>query len=105
MKHLALLLATLLLSVETRIYCQNALLPQPQPHDALPQVPESQITIPIQISLKPIYALAEKSIKTEFSAPGWPGEWVVADCATRYKFYFRRTPLMVQANGNTFDLS
>ena len=56
-------------------------------------LPESQIDIPIQVNLKPVYALAEKNVDTVFTSPDYPDGWVQSDCATRYKYHFRRSPL------------
>lgn len=68
-------------------------------------LPESQIDIPIQINLKPIYALAEKNVDTVFTSPNYPDGWVQPDCATRYKYHFRRSPLSMSMNGTTLNLA
>ena len=68
-------------------------------------LPESQIDIPIQINLKPIYALAEKNVDTVFTSPNYPKDWVLSDCATRYKYRFRRSPLRMQMNGSSLSLA
>ncbi|MGZ3923661.1 MAG: DUF4403 family protein [Flavisolibacter sp.] len=68
-------------------------------------LPESQIDIPIQINLRPIYALAEKNVDTVFTSPGYPDGWVQADCATRYKYHFRRSPLTMSMNGTVLNLA
>lgn len=65
----------------------------------------SQIDIPIQISLKPVYALAERNVDTVFSSPNYPNDWIQADCSTRFKYRFRRSPLHMSVNGTTLDLS
>jgi hypothetical protein len=67
-------------------------------------LPPSEINIPLQISLRPFYRLAEQNVDTVFTSPNYPSDWVVADCATRYKYYFRRSPLQVSASGTTFNL-
>lgn len=67
-------------------------------------LPESQIDIPIQVDLKPIYRLAEKNLDTVFTSPNYPDGWVQADCATRYKYHFRRSPLRMSASGTTLNL-
>lgn len=67
-------------------------------------LPESNIDIPIQISLRPIYAMAEKNVDTLFTSPGYPDGWVQADCATRYKYSFRRSPLRMTVNGTLLTL-
>ena len=68
-------------------------------------LPESQIDIPIQVNLKPLYVLAERNVDTVFTSPNYPDGWVQADCATRYKYHFRRSPLQISMNGNAMNLS
>jgi hypothetical protein len=68
-------------------------------------LPLSRIDIPIQINLKPIYALAERNVDTVFTSPGYPDGWVQANCATRFRYRFRRTPLRMRMAGTTMDLS
>src|SRR4051812_36423746 len=68
-------------------------------------LPESQIDIPIQINLRPIYALAEKNVDTVFTSPDYPDGWIQSDCATRYKYHFRRSPLGMSMNGTTLNLA
>jgi hypothetical protein len=67
-------------------------------------LPESQIDIPIQINLRPIYALAERNVDTVFTSPHYPNDWVQSDCATRYKYHFRRSPLSMSMTGNQLNL-
>jgi hypothetical protein len=68
-------------------------------------LPESQIDIPIQVNLRPIYVLAEKNVDTVFTSPDYPDGWVQSDCATRYKYHFRRSPLTMSMNGTNLNLS
>jgi len=68
-------------------------------------LPESRIDIPIQVNLKPIFALAEKNVDTVFTSPDYPNGWVQSDCATRYKYHFRRSPLNIGMNGTTMNLN
>lgn len=70
----------------------------------LDTLPLSQIDIPIQISLRPMFRMAEQSVDTVFTSPGYPNGWVLADCATRYKYRFRRSPLRLSASGTTLQL-
>lgn len=67
-------------------------------------LPESEVNIPIQVNMKPLYQLAEKNVATVFTSPNWPDDWVTADCANRYKYQFRRGPLQFAAAGNTMSL-
>ncbi len=67
-------------------------------------LPESEVNIPIQVNMKPLYQLAEKNVATVFTSPNWPEDWVTADCANRYKYQFRRGPLQFVATGNSMSL-
>jgi len=70
----------------------------------LDSLPQSEINIPVQISLKPFYKLAEKKVDTVFTSDDWPDGWTTVDCATRYKYYFRRGPLLITANGQSVNM-
>lgn len=70
----------------------------------LDSLPVSEINIPIQVNLKPVYAMAEKSVDTLFTSPNYPNDWVYDGCDTRYKYSFRRSPLQMKAAGNSMTL-
>ena len=70
----------------------------------LDSLPNSEINIPIQINLKPIYTMAESQVDTLFTSPNYPDGWVNEDCATRYKYSFRRSPLLMKASGLSLNL-
>lgn len=70
----------------------------------LDSLPESEINIPIQVNLKPVYALAEKTVDTVFNSPNWPEGWVQDACDTRYKYTFRRGPLQMRTSGASLIL-
>ncbi|MEO8405687.1 MAG: DUF4403 family protein [Chitinophagaceae bacterium] len=70
----------------------------------LDSLPDSEINIPIQINLKPIYAMAESHVDTLFTSPGYPDGWVQSACDTRYKYSFRRGPLQMKASGTSLNL-
>ena len=70
----------------------------------LDSLPNSEINIPIQVNLKPVYIMAEKSVDTLFTSPNYPDDWVQEGCATRYKYVFRRSPLQMKANGTALVL-
>lgn len=72
---------------------------------SIDSLPESQIDIPIQLNLKPIFTMADKSVATVFTSPDYPDGWVQADCATRYKYHFRRSPLRMNMKGLLMSLS
>ncbi len=70
----------------------------------LDSLPDSEINIPIQINLKPVYTMAEKSVDTVFTSPGYPDGWVQEGCATRFKYVFRRSKLQMKATGMSMNL-
>jgi len=67
-------------------------------------LPESEINIPIKISLKPIYSMAETKVDTVFTSANWPDGWVQDGCDTRYKYSFRRSPLQIRASGPSLSV-
>jgi hypothetical protein len=70
----------------------------------LDSLPDSDINIPIQINLKPLYAMAEKSVDTLFTSPKYPDDWVQDGCDTRYKYVFRRSKLQFTGTANTLNI-
>ncbi|MFZ9387352.1 MAG: DUF4403 family protein [Chitinophagaceae bacterium] len=69
----------------------------------LDSLPDSEINIPLQVNLKPLFTMAEKSVDTLFTSPGYPEEWVQEGCDVRYKYSFRRSPLRITGVGNTMS--
>ena len=49
-------------------------------------LPESELNIPIQVNLQPVYSIAEKTVDTVFTSPNYPEDWVQAGCDVRYKY-------------------
>ena len=70
----------------------------------LDSLPDSEINIPIQVNLKPIYEMAEKNLDTVFTSPNYPDEWVQEVCDVRYKYIFRRGPLQMRGTGTFLDM-
>jgi len=70
----------------------------------LDSLPNSEINIPVQINLKPLYEMAEKNVDTVYTSPNYPDDWVLDGCNTRYKYVFRRGPLQIKASGTSFLL-
>ena len=68
-------------------------------------LPESEVSIPIQVNMRPLYQLAEKNVSTTYTSPNWPEDWINIDCANRYKYQFRRGPLQFMASGNSMNLA
>ncbi|MEN9547969.1 MAG: hypothetical protein RIR12_560 [Bacteroidota bacterium] len=70
----------------------------------LDSLPDSDINIPIQINLKGLYNMAEKSVDTLFTSPKYPDDWVQDGCDTRYKYVFRRSKLQFTGTANTLSI-
>src|SRR5688572_21702221 len=70
----------------------------------LDSLPDSEINIPIQVNLKPLYTMAESQVDTQFTSLNYPDGWVQEDCGTRYKYIFRRSPLQMKASGTSLNL-
>lgn len=70
----------------------------------LDSLPDSEINIPIQINLNPIYALSDKSVDTVFTSPGYPDGWMQEACDTRFKYIFRRSQLQMKGSGTTLNI-
>lgn len=70
----------------------------------LDSLPNSEINIPVQVNLRPLYEMAEKSVDTVFTSPNYPDDWVQEGCGIRYKYSFRRSKLQMKAAGNTLNL-
>jgi Domain of unknown function (DUF4403) len=99
---LAVLIITLTTSYSQKINPEN---PDLSPGNfKLDSLPDSEINIPIQINLKPVYTMAEKSVDTVFTSPGYPDGWVQEGCATRFKYVFRRSKLQMKATGMSMNL-
>ncbi|MFZ9695197.1 MAG: DUF4403 family protein [Chitinophagaceae bacterium] len=63
----------------------------------------STLMVPVTINLKPLYALAEKSVDSFYTSKGYPDAWQQEECEVRYQYTFRRGPLQISANGNQFQ--
>lgn len=100
-----LFLSTLIIVINS--YCQKI---NPENPDLSPgnfkldSLANSEINIPIQINLKPVYTMAEKTVDTLFTSPGYPDDWLQDGCDTRYKYVFRRGPLQMKATGTSLNL-
>ncbi len=65
-------------------------------------LPVSDIDIPVQIPLQPLIKMAESQIDLQYTSPGWPNDFVVDSCSSRYMYRFRRGP--VKISGSVTDL-
>lgn len=72
---------------------------------SLDSVPESELNVPIEIDLRPFFAMANKQVDTLFTSPKYPDQWVQEGCDTRYKYSFRRSPLRFDFQNNKLTIA
>jgi hypothetical protein len=65
----------------------------------LPDLPLSELDIPIKIASAPLLARIEKMVPSEFASEGWPG-FMQPSCDFRYKYRFIRTGLQFSCVNN-----
>ena len=65
----------------------------------------SEIDIPVTIALQPFYSMAERSVQKEYSSPGFPTDFVVEDCQTRYMYRLRRDALRFRGEKNIVGMA
>lgn len=65
----------------------------------LPELPLSELDIPIKIAAAPILEKAEKLVPAAFTSDGWP-DFMHPSCDFRYKYRFVRTSLQVSCTNN-----
>ena len=100
---------TLLVAV-TILYtaCSKKMIPEkPSLNNTIRQLdtlPISDIDIPVRINLKPVYAIAEKEVDPVYTSPGYPNDYVIENCDTRYMYRFRRGPLQIKSHGNQVNM-
>jgi hypothetical protein len=94
MKHRFFLVAMILFAA-----CSPAKKTGSAEHQTLPELPLSEIDIPIKIAAAPILAKAEKLVPEEFTSDSWP-DFMHPSCDFRYKYRFIRTNLQVACNNN-----
>src|SRR5215210_5773870 len=69
----------------------------------LDSLPNSEINIPIQVNLRSMFQMAEKSVDTIFTSPNYPDGWMQEGCDTRFKYSFRRSPLQFKGTGTSLN--
>jgi Domain of unknown function (DUF4403) len=100
MKHLVYLA---LLFVFTACTTSKKIVSSHEGNQALPELPLSELDIPIQIAAAPILARAEKLVPSTFTSDGWP-ELLHPSCDFRYKYRFVRTNLQVSSTNNLISI-
>ena len=69
----------------------------------LPELPLSELDIPIRLAAAPIIAKAERLVPAEFTSDAWP-QFMQPSCVFRYKYRFVRTALQITCNNNLFSI-
>jgi hypothetical protein len=69
----------------------------------LPELPISELDIPIKIAAAPILAKAEKLVPSEFTSGAWP-DFLHPSCDFRYKYRFVRTSLSISCANNLINI-
>jgi hypothetical protein len=70
---------------------------------SLPELPASEIDIPVKIAAAPILGKAEKIVPQEFTSDAWPA-FVQPSCDFRYKYRFVRSALQVGCINNIVSI-
>ena len=69
----------------------------------LPELPLSELDIPVRLAAAPIMAKAEHLVPAEFTSDAWP-QFMQPSCDFRYKYRFVRTALQISCNNNLFNI-
>ncbi len=69
----------------------------------LPELPVSELDIPVKIAATPVIEKAESLVPAEFTSDGWP-EFTHPSCDFRYKYRFVRTALHVTCSNNQLNI-
>jgi hypothetical protein len=69
----------------------------------LPELPLSELDIPVKIAAAPVLAKAEKLVPSEFTSDAWP-DFLYPSCDFRYKYRFIRTSLQVSCVNNLISI-
>ncbi|HSF46141.1 MAG TPA: DUF4403 family protein [Chitinophagaceae bacterium] len=97
-----------LLVLVNLVSCSKKMIPEKpvlsQSITAMDTLPLSEIDVPVKVNLKPFYALAEKEVQQVYTSPGYPAEYVVDNCDSRYMYRFRRGPLQISSSGNSIRM-
>jgi Domain of unknown function (DUF4403) len=70
---------------------------------SLPELPLSELDIPIKIAAAPLLARAEKLVPSEFTSDEWP-DFMHPSCDFRYKYRFIRTGLQISCVNNLISI-
>jgi hypothetical protein len=71
--------------------------------ESLPELPPSELDIPVRLAAIPILAKVEHLVPAEFTSDAWP-QFMQPSCDFRYKYRFVRTALQISCNNNLLDI-
>ncbi len=71
---------------------------------SMPELPQSEIDIPLSIAAAPLLERAEKLVPLEFTSDKWPA-FLQPSCDFRYKYRFVRSKLQVSCHHNILQVS
>src|SRR5215210_2486292 len=99
-----IILCGLIISLQSRAQKIDPANPDLSPGNfRLDSLPNSEINIPIQVNLRSMFQMAEKSVDTIFTSPDYPDGWMQEGCDTRFKYSFRRSPLQFKGTGTSLN--
>lgn len=76
----------------------------PSASRTLPDLPPSQINIPIKVYMKPLLSLMDSMTAKEFTNDKWPN-YTPSSCDFRYKYRFLRSPFNFSCTNNRVTIS
>jgi Domain of unknown function (DUF4403) len=71
---------------------------------SLPELPFSELDIPLKIAAAPILTKAEQLVPSEFTSEAWP-DFIYSSCNFRYKYRFIRNSLQISCVNNVINVS
>lgn len=72
--------------------------------DSLPELPASEIDLPIKIAGRPLLLAADSLFPREFLSPGWPN-YLQSSCDFRYKYRFVRSGFILRCTNNRVSIA
>ncbi len=108
-KYPSLIAVTIIVLIICLVSCSKQIIPEKPATrisaSVIDTLPVSEIDIPVQIPLKPILQMAEEEVELIYTSEGYPYDYVVSDCSTKYMYKFRRGPLQLTGSGSSLQLS
>ncbi len=71
--------------------------------ETLPELPLSELDVPVYLAAAPVLAKAEKLVPTEFTSDAWP-DFMHPTCDFRYKYRFIRSNLQISCTNNLISV-